>query len=379
MDIPRILDLEALIGKKSFFLFGPRQVGKTFAIKKKLGKYKYYNLLDTEVFFRFSQSPKRLREEISDKDEIVIIDEVQKLPILLNEVQLLIDERGINFLLTGSSARKLRRKEVNLLGGRARTKFLHPFIFSELKESFDLIKALDTGLIPSIYFSDEAYADLEAYVGQYLKEEIAAEAYVRNIPAFSRFLSVAGLCDGKIINYTNIANDAQVSRSTVQEYFEILKDTLIASELSAWKQSVKRKPLSTSKIYLFDIGVARFLQNRRGLMSGSPDFGDAFESYIHHELRSFCDYNGINDLHYWRSTSGFEVDFILGNEIAIEVKGKKNITPRDLKGLKAIKEEQLLKKYLLISLDEVPRTIGDDINIIPWRMFLNNLWSRKYI
>ena len=378
MYVKRQLDLLKILRKKSYFLFGPRQTGKTSLIQHTLNEHRYYNLLQTDVYLKLSRAPQRLRQEITDDDRVVIIDEIQKLPILLDEVHNLIEEKGIHFLLTGSSARKLRNKGVNLLGGRARTRRLRPFILKELKGDFQLLKALDTGLIPSIYFSDAPFEDLEAYAGNYLREEIAAEAIVRNVPAFSRFLTVAGLCNGKMINYTNIASDAQVPRSTVQEYFQILRDTLLGDDLPAWRKSVKRKPVSTSKFYFFDIGVARFLQGRRGLEMRSPEFGEAFEAYIHHEIKTYCDYKGGCDLCYWRATSGFEVDFVINGKTAIEVKGKANITRKDFKGLTAIKEEELLKDYILVTLEDTPRKDGD-ICILPWKDFITNLWQDAYV
>lgn len=347
-------------------------------IQHTLSEYRYYNLLKTDVYLKLSRAPQRLRQEITDDDKIVIIDEIQKLPILLDEVHNLIEAKNIHFLLTGSSARKLRNKGVNLLGGRARTRRLRPFILKELKGDFQLLKALDTGLIPSIYFSDAPFEDLEAYAGNYLREEIAAEAIVRNVPAFSRFLTVAGLCNGNMINYTNVASDAQVPRSTVQEYFQILRDTLLGDDLPAWRKSVKRKPVSTSKFYFFDVGVARFLQGRRGLEMRSPEFGEAFEAYIHHEIKTYCDHKGGGDLCYWRSTSGFEVDFVINGKTAIEVKGKTNITRKDFKGLTAIKEEELLKNYILVTLEDTPQK-DRDICILPWKDFITNLWQDAYV
>jgi len=378
MYIKRQLDLSKILPKKSYFLFGPRQTGKTSLIQHTLIEYRYYNLLQTDVFLKLSRAPQRLRQEITDDERIVIIDEIQKLPILLDEVHYLIEEKGVHFLLTGSSARKLRNKGVNLLGGRARTRRLHPLTLTELEGDFQLVKALDSGLIPSIYFSDAPFEDLEAYTGNYLREEIAAEAVVRNVPAFSRFLTVAGQCNGRIINYTNIASDAQVPRSTVQEYFQILRDTLLGDDLPAWRNSVKRKPISTSKFYFFDIGVARYLQGRRGLEMRSPEFGEAFEAYIHHEIKTYCDYRGGCELCYWRSTSGFEVDFVINGKTAIEVKGKANVTKKDFKGLTAIREEALLKDYILVSLEDTPRKDGD-IHILPWKKFIARLWRDAYV
>ncbi len=378
MYVRRELDILKVLQNKSCFLFGPRQTGKTSLIYNTLSGYRVYNLLKTDVFLKLSRSPERLRQEIGDEERIVIIDEIQKLPILLDEVHNLIEEKKICFLLTGSSARKLRSKGVNLLGGRARTRRIHPFIYKELDKEFGLLKALDIGLIPSVYFSDSPYEDLEAYCGNYLKEEISAEAIVRNIPAFSRFLTVAGLCNGRMINYSNISRDAEVPKSTVQEYFQILRDTLVGDDLPAWKRSLKRKPVSTSKFYFFDIGVARFLQNRQGLKKGSPEFGEAFEAYLYHEIRAYCDYQGSCNLAYWRSTSGFEVDFILNDKTAVEIKAKTNITNQDHKGLRSLKEEALLKNYILVSLEDTPRKV-EDIQILPWKRFIENLWQGEYV
>ena len=374
----RTIDLAGLIRKKSHFLLGPRQTGKTFLIRKNLPHCKYYNLLAADVFLRLSQAPQRIREELSPEDKFIVIDEIQKLPELLDEVQLLIEEKGIHFLLTGSSARKLKQHGINMLGGRARIKHLHPLTYSEIGDDFNLLHALDIGLIPSIYQSDEPYEDLIAYVGNYLKEEIAAEAAVRSIPAFSRFLSIAGLSNGKLINYTNIANDAQVARTTVHEYFQILRDTLLAYDLPPWGKSIKRKPLATSKYYLFDIGVARFLQGRRGIQTGSPEFGNAFEAFIHHELKSYCDYKGQGPLNFWRSSNGDEVDFILADKTAIEVKGKQRVPDRDFKGLHTLKEEGLLKNYILVCDESKPRQKAG-CTLLPWREFLCQLWNDDFV
>jgi predicted AAA+ superfamily ATPase len=372
--IPRALDLRQLTATKSAFLLGPRQTGKSTMVRQSFADCRCYNLLHTDVFLRLSQRPARLREELLPTDSLVVIDEVQKLPILLDEVQALIDERGVRFLLTGSSARRLRARGVNLLGGRARMHTLHPFSWRELGERFSLPRALESGLLPSIYFSDDPRSDLEAYVGQYLKEEIAAEAAVRSLPAFSRFLPVAGLSNGRLINYTNIANDAQVPRATVQEYFQILRDTLIGVDLPAWKQSIKRKPIATSKFYFFDVGVAHHLQQRRHLAPGTPEHGEAFEAFFHHELRTYCDYASPHSLHYWRSTSGFEVDFILDDHVAIEVKAKPIVGDQDLRGLRAIREEGTISKAIVASLEPAPRRV-DGIEILPWETVLERLWS----
>src|SRR4030067_3533000 len=193
--IERVLDLPSLLQKKSHFLFGPRQTGKTSLIRHSLKGVRSYDLLDTSVYLALSQNPGRIFQELDPRDKIVVVDEIQRLPVLLNEVHRLIEERGIRFLLTGSSARKLRRGGVNLLGGRARTKYMHPLTYRELGNQFDLFRALKRGLLPSIYFSENPRADLEAYTGTYLQQEIVAEGVTRNVPAFSRFFKVAALCN----------------------------------------------------------------------------------------------------------------------------------------------------------------------------------------
>lgn len=374
--IERILDLPSLLRKKSHFVFGPRQTGKTSLIRHSLKAVRFYDLLDTSVYLALSQNPGRISQELDPQDEIVVVDEIQCLPILLNEIHRLIEERGIRFLLTGSSARKLRRGGVNLLGGRARTKYLHPFTYRELGNQFDLLQAIDRGLLPSIYLSDDPHADLQAYTGSYLQQEIVAEGATRNIPAFSRFLKVAAFCNATVVNFTNVSNDAQVPRTTVYEYFEILKDTLLLHELPAWRKSKKRKPLVSSKYYFFDVGVVATLQGRQ-FRKGTPEFGEAFETYLMHELISYRDYISGEPLSYWRSTSGYEVDFILGDHTAIEVKAKENLSAQDLKPLLALAEEKKLKRYLCVSLEPRRRNL-ENVTILPLREFLEALWGLEY-
>lgn len=374
--IKRLVDLNVLLDKKSYFLLGPRQTGKTFLIHRTLKNVRVYDLLDSEIYLALSRNPGRISEELQPQDRIVVIDEIQRLPELLNEVHRLIETKGVRFLLTGSSARKLRRGGINLLGGRARTKYLHPLTYKELNEHFDLFLAIERGLIPSIYFSDDAHADLQAYAGSYLQQEILAEGATRNIPAFSRFLRVAALCNATIVNFTNVANDAQVARTTVYEYFEILKDTLILYELPAWRKSKKRKPLASSKYYFFDVGAVAALQERE-FRAGTPEFGEGFETYVMHELKSYSDYISGEQLSYWRSTSGFEVDFIIGDHTALEVKAKKNLSPNDIKSLRMLAEEGKLKRYICVSMEPRRRKIGN-IDILPYKEFLELLWNGAY-
>ena len=374
--VPRTLDLPALLSKRSHFLFGPRLTGKTSLVRHSLKGTKVYDLLDTSVFTALSRNPGRLAEELGPGDRIVVIDEIQFLPVLLNEVHRLIEGRGIRFLLTGSSARKLRRAGVNLLGGRARIKHLHPLTWRELGDRFDLSRATARGLLPAIYFSDDPKADLEAYAGAYLQQEIVAEGAARNVPAFSRFLKVASHCNATIVNFTNVSNDAQVARTTVYEYFEILKDTLILHELPAWKKTKKRKPFSSSKYYFFDVGVVAALQGRE-FRPGTPEFGEALETYLMHELLSYTDYVSGEGLGYWRSKSGFEVDFILGDHTAVEVKAKENVSPQDLRSLRALGEENVVKRQICVSLEPRRRKVGD-ISVLPLNSFLQALWDGEY-
>ena len=375
-QIDRFVNLQALLEKKFHFLLGPRQTGKTFLVQHTLKNARVYDLLDHTVYLALSQNPGRMAQELSPKDRIVVIDEIQRLPELLNEVHRLIESRGLRFLLTGSSASKLRRGGVNLLGGRARTKYLHPLTYKELGNRFDLRTATERGLLPSIYFSDDPRADLQSYAGSYLQQEIVAEGATRNVPAFSRFLKVAAFCNGTIVNFTKVANDAQVKRTTVYEYFEILKDTLVLYELPAWRKTKKRKPLASSKYYFFDVSVVSSLQGRR-FRPGTPEFGEALETYLMHELTSHSDYVSQESLGYWRSTTGFEVDFIIGDHTAIEVKAKENVSLQDLRSLRALAEEKQLKRYLCVSLEPRARII-EGISVLPLTDFLEALWNEEF-
>ena len=374
--IDRCLKVRDILERRSCFLFGPRQTGKSTLIRQQLSEFPTFNLLDQELFVRLSRNPGLIRETLAPDATVAVIDEIQKMPALLNEVHLLIEERGVRFLLTGSSARSLRRKGVNLLGGRARSRTLHPFVRAELGGRFDLARALQYGLLPSIYFSDAPREDLAAYAGDYLREEVAAEAIVRNIGAFSRFLEVAALAHGEMINFSNLASDAQVPVSTVREYYAILKDTFIAHEVPAFSATSKRKAISTAKYYLFDIGLARHLQGRRGLAPGTPEYGSAFESYLFQEIKAFCDYHLLDAPRYWRSKSGFEVDFLFA-DIAVEVKAKRVVGARDLRGLRALREENLFAQHLLVCMEPAPRLV-DGIRVLPWEFFLEELWGGEF-
>ena len=377
----RVLDVGSALSQRSVFLFGPRQTGKSSYVREQLKPEPMlsYNLLDGGLRLRLLADPTLMRQEVEARnlrDCVVFIDEIQKCPELLDEVHLLIEERGIRFLLSGSSARKLKRAGTNLLGGRARTKYLHPFVYPEVAEDNDLLeRVMARGLLPPHYLSEAPDEDLRSYVDTYLSEEIAAEGQARNLPAFARFLQTAATVNAKIINYTNAANDAQVPRQTVRLWFQILIDTMLGYELSSYTSTVKRKAVETAKFYFFDIGVVRALRRLPAILPESSDFGEFFEHYIFMELKAYLDYRKPSSrLSYWRSLSGYEVDFVIDDEVAIEVKTAEVAQDKHLSGLKALREEGKIKSFYLVCRESRPRKV-DGIDILPWREFLARLWA----
>lgn len=370
MYFMRLLDLKSAVEKKSHFLFGPRAVGKSSLIEHCLPNTKVFNLLDGDVFSRLLKRPRQLGEEIGD-EELVVIDEIQKLPALLDEVHRLIETKKKTFLLTGSSARKLRHGGANLLAGRARSLNLYPLTHAEIPK-FDLIQYLNRGGIPMIYLSDSPWEDLKNYTQLYLKEEVYAEALVRKIDHFARFLDVIGLSSGKEINIAEIASDCGVPPRTVSNFIEILKDTLLCHELTPYQKTKKRKASAKSKIYMFDVGVANFLSNRKEILPRSDAFGVAFEHFIIQEARAHLNYAKKDALlSYWRAKD-FEVDLIVGEQHAIEIKSTSQVSEKHLKGLKALRDEGLIENYSIISLDPQSRVI-DGIHAIYYQDFLKDL------
>ena len=384
MYILRSLELESLLNSRSVFLLGPRQTGKSSYIRSQLASvvHKTYNLLDQGLLRRLLADPTLVRQELAAngfRDRVVCIDEIQKCPSLLDEVQLLIEERGTVFLLTGSSARKLHARGANLLGGRGRDRTMHPLTWFELGKDFDLFEAFRRGLVPSHWLSDDPEDDLDSYVGRYLTEEIAAEGISRNIPAFSRFLSAATVANAQELNYTAVASDAGVTRQTVQSWFAILEDTLLGEQIQAYTRTMKRKAIERSKFYFFDLGVVRALRGFPVVTEGSADIGPFFEHFIYMELAAWRDYRSPRTcIRYWRSTSGFEVDFILGDDIAIEVKATTSVGERDLRGLRALREEGLMSSYTVVCREGSARRL-DGIDILPWETFLERLWAGSLI
>ncbi len=376
-----MLDLDHLLKEKSVFLFGPRQTGKSFYIGRQLGEQPalVYSLLDRGLFLRLQADPTLIRQEIAARGLsgcLVVIDEIQKCPELMDEVHLLIEERGIRFLLTGSSARKLKRAGTNLLGGRGRGRTMHPFVYPEVRDyGFSLEGAMFSGLLPPHFLSTNPEEDLAAYVDRYLTEEIAAEGLTRNLPSFARFLQTAATVNTRIINYSNVAGDAQVPRQTVQVWFQVLRDTLIGFDLPPYTATVKRKAVETVKFYFFDLGVVRALRRLPRITSESVDFGEFFEHFIFLELKAWTDYRSPRTrLSYWRSTSGFEVDFLLDERVAIEVKATDMVHGKHHKGLRALREEGKIERSILVCREPRPR-LTDGIEIMPWEFFLETLWK----
>jgi predicted AAA+ superfamily ATPase len=336
------------------------------------------------MYRRLLANPALLREEIAAGVHPprlpIIIDEVQKVPDLLDEVHWLIENGGYHFILCGSSARKLKRKHANLLGGRAIRFELHPLAFPEIPD-FSIEHALTYGLLPRHYRHENPAKFIQSYVGDYLKEEIADEALTRNIPAFNRFLEVAALCNGELVNFNNIAADCGVSLPTVKNYFGILEDTLLGRFLPAFRKRAKRRLIGAPKFYFFDVGIVGCLARRGRIAIGSELFGKAFEHFIYMEILAHRAYSGLfYPFSYWRTASQFEVDFILGEpDIAVEVKSAAAANDRHLKGLRAFKEEHRAKSFILVSNDPAPRRTFDGIHIFPWRVFLERLWDGKLI
>ena len=368
-------------GKESCFLWGARQTGKSTLLKFLHPESLYFDLLLSDEYERLLRRPSLLREIIegSDISSPVIVDEIQRIPELLNEVHWLIENRGIRFILSGSSPRKILRSGGNLLGGRALRYELHPLVSAEIPD-FDLIKALNNGLLPRHYLSNNPGKLLSAYIGNYLRDEIITEARIRNITSFSRFLEAAAFSNGEMVNYSNIAADCGVSSPTVREYFQIMEDTLTGHFLPSFQKNPKRRVINAPRFYFFDVGIAGYLIKRGRIDYGSEAFGKAFEHFIYQEIIAHSHYSDLNyPICYWRTTSQLEVDFILGDhETAIEVKSTNMVNPRHLKGLKSFSEEYNVKRSIVVSTDPHPRRI-DDIMILPWKMFLEELWAGRIV
>jgi uncharacterized protein len=377
----RLLDMRALSGKKSFFLFGSRSTGKTTLLNAQFPDREIINLLKSSTYLPLAANPSLLEDIVKEQlktGSVVIIDEIQKLPILLDEVHNLIESTSARFILTGSSGRKLKRSGVNLLAGRAWEADLFPLISAEIPD-FDFFRYLRYGGLPQVYSSGYPWEELGAYVDTYLREEINAEALVQNLPQFSRFLKTAAFSNTEQVNFANIANDSAVPVSTVRGYFEILADTFTGFLLESWRDSSKRKAVATPKFYFFDTGVANFLRGDDALPEGSAEFGKAFEQFIAMELRAWVSYNRNRmPLRYWRTRTGYEVDFLIGDDAAIEVKATRSVQDKHLKGLRALKEEGIFRRFFIVSLDTQNRETRDEIRCLHWSAFLDQLWKTGF-
>lgn len=375
----RLLQMTLPVGQ-SAFLWGARKTGKTTYLASSFPDSIVFDFLKTDLYLEFTKRPALLRERLAAlPDQVlrhpIILDEVQKVPAVLDEVHWLIENRGLSFILCGSSARKLKRGQANLLGGRAWRYEMFPLVSAELTDP-DLLTILERGLIPA-HFQQTGYRkSLVAYVQDYLKEEVFAEGLARNIPAFSRFFDAMGWSHGELLNYANIARECGVDAKTVREYYQILADTLLGTMVEPFKKRQSRQVINRApKFYLFDVGVAGIITRRKIVETRGELFGRAFEHFIFMELAAHRSYT---DLHYpinfWRTKTGLEVDFILGEgEVAIEVKGSDQVGNRDLRPLKAFCEENQARRAIVVCNEPAERVAGT-ITIMPWRLFLNRLW-----
>ncbi len=368
----------------SFFLWGPRQTGKSSLLRATYPDAAWIDLLRSDDFARYATRPALLREEQLDAraDRTVVIDEVQKVPALLDEVHWLIEHRGLCFALCGSSARRVKRGHANLLGGRALRYELFGLVSAEVGPDFDVVRAVNHGFLPRHYRSDRPGPLVRSYVSDYLKEEIAAEGLVRNLPAFSGFLAAAALSDGELVNFANIARECGVSEPTVREHFEILVDTLLGRFLPAYVKRPKRRVIQAPKFYFADVGVVNHLARRGRVEPGSELFGKAFESWVHHELQAYRAYREFGfELAYWRLASGIEVDFIVDDvRVAIEAKGVAQVHDGHLKGLRQIAvDHPRVRRRIVVSLDRKWRRTEDGIEILPAPVFTEQLWQDALI
>lgn len=383
-NIHRILNFDLPAGQ-SAFLWGPRKTGKSTFLKARYPGSVCYDFLQTDLYLELLTRPHLLREQLLARDgkaggQPVILDEVQKIPRILDEVHMLIENHGFQFILCGSSARKLKRGKANLLGGRAWRFEMFPLVSAELPE-LDLLRILNRGLIPIHYLQDHYRRSLKAYTQDYLKEEVFDEGLTRNIPAFSRFFDAVGYSHGELTNYANIARDCGVDAKTVKEYYQILVDTLLGRLVEPFRRRQDRHVISrTPKFYLFDVGVAGAMSGRNLTEERGELFGKAFEHFIFMELAAYGSYNELDyRINYWRTKSGLEVDFVLGDgEVAIEVKGAQRVENRDLRPILTFTERYSPRKSLVVC-NERSERLHRGVTILPWRGFLELLWQGKII
>ena len=369
---------------ESFFLWGPRQTGKSTLLRSLYPEAVWLDLLKTDEQIRYASRPALLREELEAVPPglLVVIDEVQKAPGLLDEVHWLVENRGRVFALSGSSARKVRRSHANLLGGRAVRFEMFGLTSGEVGPDFDLVRALNHGFLPRHYLSEAPGRLLRSYVTDYLKEEVLAEGLSRNLPAFTTFLAAAALSDGELVSFATIARECGVSAPAVKGWFEVLVDTLLGDFLPAFTKRPKRRVIGAPKFYFADVGVVNHLAKRGRMEPGSALFGKAFESWVRHELRAYSSYRErFFDLSYWRLASGIEVDFVVDDLVAaVEAKATPRVKSDDLNGLRQIRiDHPKLKERFVVSLEPKARVTEDGIVVLPWRTFVERLWRDELI
>ena len=387
--VKRYVDLDRILDRKSVFLIGPRMCGKSMYAKNEVRKpVLYWNLLSNTLYYRIIRNPALLEETLKAEnltEGLVVIDEIQRAPQLLCTVHQFIEDTDLVFLMTGSSVRKLKTGGVNLLGGRALEKKLHPLCYPEIKDRGDytLERIFKTGLLPEMYlYPEDADEVLAAYEGLYLETEIQLENEVNDLPGFINFLEKAALSNGQQINFSAFASDVGVSRQAIKTWYKILLDTFMVKEIKPYGKTKKRKETSFSRFYFFDVGIARSLAHMTVPTETMTEYGTLFETYIAMELIAYIDYAGIHntDLTYYRTSDGKrEVDFIIGDKIAIEVKSTKSVTDRHLANLRELKEEGIFSKYIVVSREESSRMLDDGILILPWKDFLGRLWNGDII
>ena len=372
----RIFEIENKLDE-GMFLFGARQTGKSTLLKERFKGAIYYDLLNPDVRKAFKRNPNALKEALWNKTAgtLVIIDEIQKVPELLDIVHTLMVEKGLWFILSGSSSRKLKRSGANTLGGRAIPETLYPLVWPEVTD-FQLDRAVQNGMIPRHYMVEDATKRLSGYVKVYLDEEIREEGEVRELDAFERFMEVAAISDGEMLNYSNIASDCGVSAKTVKSYFQILYDTLIGYEIPAYRKEIKRRIIQAPRFYYFDVGLANYLMGRHSLKRGTDDYGHAFEHFVMLEIIAYKGYNDKRDeISYWHTYDKKEVDAVIGDaKVAIEIKSCEQLKTKHKAGLKAFKEEHPDCRLILVSLDPITRQSGD-VELIYILDFLKMLWS----
>ena len=359
------------------FLFGARQTGKSTLLRERFKEAIYYDLLNPDIRRAFKRNPNALKEALWDKpsNTIVIIDEIQKVPELLDIVHTMMTEKGLWFILSGSSSRKLKRSGANTLGGRAIPETLFPLVWPEVTD-FQIDRAVQNGMIPRHYMVADATKRLSGYVKVYLDEEIREEGEVRELDAFERFMEVAAISDGEMLNYSNIASDCGVTAKTVKSYFQILYDSLIGYEIPAYRKEIKRRVIQAPKFYYFDVGLANYLMGRHTLKRGTDDYGHAFEHLVMQEIIAYKGYNDkCDEISYWHTYDKKEVDAVIGDaKVGIEIKSSELVKTKHKSGLKAFKEEHPDCRLILVSLDPITRKVGD-IELIYVLDFLKMLWN----